>query len=531
MRAKSGGRIILVIVVVIALTAYSSMVGLANPSGQASVAIAMAQAFNNLVLTAAAIFFAFSFADARYWPTIGEAALASFFGWWGIVAVFGMVVDWTGQYTSNSLLTLLSLILWFIASGLSVLCLVRILYIGNPQRLNEYLGRSLARLLKKGDAARFLRATREATTIGADLMIRDLTDQLEMALKSFPPSRAGVRTAAEFVSETTWECFGDSITGLTAARAMRNILDPGVLIPVDGQTRYWKSGKEDYIEVVGETFELIVPLISRFISQAKYFSEQGEKRSYESIITAGEHLLGEYATVFDPEPQVQNTSLARQKLALSNSQVLSIYRAFSIRPCISTPRTTYSVYQLLTGTRFPGDYWKSDPIVRQLIDETYDTAPHLESEISGIYSDSLLSWTLAPLADHLGTSEEIDGKELIAASAWLKIILSIGSIDDSESALRIWREVVFHHESARLGNTVSGSSVHEIAVGAAVLSILRLRPWLDSSQFDETRKFYNALSLPMRKRVNQLLLRIIGVSVDSVRPRILSELRGLVLDV
>lgn len=523
-------RILVAVIVVVLFTTYSSIIGSVYPSGESTPAIAMAQSFNNLVLTAAAIFFAFSFADARHWPTIGEAAGASFFGWWGAVVICGMVIDWTAQYTSSPTLTFISLVLWFLSSGLAVLSLVRILYIGNPRRLNEYQGRSLAKLLVKKDATRFLRATREATTIGADLMVRDLTDQLELALQNSDPARYSVRIAAVFISEVTWECFGGSITGLTTARAMRRVLSPHTVISnrleiVDG-----REGTEPFDEVAQQALEVFVPLLTRFVSQARYFADLGERQSFESIIITGEALLSDYATIFDPEPQVQDSELARRKLELTTPQILSVYRAFAIRPCIATPATIYSVYQHVTGERFAGDYWISDPIVADLVERSGPKRRAIGFQLAGIYSESLLSWTLQPLSHHVDSSETGDGKDLIAASAWLKIMLSQGIIESASSARSFWRETVLRY---RTGPTVSGRndiSIYEVAVGAATLSLLRLRPWVNAHQFRETKAFYSSLERPLREKVDSVVLRVAGISMEMATYRVITRMQGVVLD-
>lgn len=530
MRIDFNRRIVIAIAVVVLFTAYSTVVGISNPDGASAPSITMAQSFNNLVLTAAAIFFAFSFADARYWPTIGEAAAASYFGWWGAVAFCAMVVDWTAQYTSSYSLTFLSLVLWFISSGLAVLSLVRILYIGNPRRLNEYQAKSLAKLLNKGKADRFLRATREATTIGADLMVRDLTDQLELALRDSPPRSYNVRIAAEFVSEVTWECYGGGITGLTAARAMRRVLAPETVLStrVDGVDS--DKGREHLDVVAQHALEVIVPLLTRFIGQARYFSERGERRSYEPVISAGESLLGEFAVVFDPAPQVQESELARHKLDLKTDQVLSIYRAFSIRPNIATPASIYSVYQHVTGNRFPGDYWKSDPIVSDLVEFSGSQGWEVGLRVAGIFSESLLSWTLPPLVKHLDTNAPSEGKDLIASSAWLKIMLSQGSLGSASDAMAFWRETVLRYRIESLAPGGHDSSVYEIAVGAAALSILRLRPWVNAYQFREARDFFHSLEQPFQERVDALLSRVVGITIDGVSFRVVTQLKEVVLD-
>ena len=530
MRVNFSRRIFVAFIVVVLFTTYSSIIGSVYPSGESAPAIAMAQSFNNLILTAAAIFFAFSFADARYWPTIGEAAAASFFGWWGAVAICGMIVDWTAQYTSSPTLTFVSLVLWFLSSGLAVLSLVRILYIGNPRRLNEYQGRSLAKLLAKKDATRFLRATREATTIGADLMVRDLTDQLELALQSSEPTRYSVRVAAEFISEVTWECFGGSITGLTAARALRRVLAPQTAISYRRKIVDGKEGTEPFDEVAQQAIEVFVPLLTRFVSQARYFADLGERQSFESIITAGEQLLSDYATVFDPEPQVQESELARRKLELTTHQILSVYRAFAIRPCIATPASIYSVYQHVTSERFPGDYWKSDPVVADLVERSGPEGRAIGFQLAGIYSESLLSWTLHPLSSHVDSSEPGDGKDLIAASAWLKIMLSQGMIGSASGAHSFWRETVLRY---RAGPTASGRdeiNIYEVAVGAATLALLRLRPWVSAHQFRETRAFYFSLERPLREKVDLVVLRVAGISIEKATYRVITRMQGVVLD-
>lgn len=515
----------LVVIGVITLAAlYSTGAIYIVPNGDAVDAGDLAKTFNDLVLSAAAIFFAFSFADARYWPTIGEAAAASYFYAWGAAVIISMIVDWTGTYVNIQSWDRISLILWFISSTLATLSLFRILRLGDPERLNSYLARNLVRTLYRGNSDRFMRAAREAVVTGADLTVRDLTDQLSLALKATSPTEYKIRFTAEFVSEITWAAFGGSISGLTAARTIEHVLAPETFLGAALHNR-----KQDRLrtQIIVDGIRNFVPILTRFDSQAQTLADDSTRHDFKVIATASLRVLQQYVLLLDPSPKKHDSDVDKFVLSLNSDQALDCLRAFMLRPTAEATSSVYSVYQHITGARYQGDYWAGSPILKDMVSTTKSNIPNLENEVSWIVATSLLSSTLPSVKDVLVS--KLSTKDYISIASWSRIILSLGSLRNAEFAYLTWAKSVLKYRPRKPNPGDPVPNEFEISLGLAVLCLFRIRPWESSERSAEAKKFYAMFPLVMRVKLQQILINTIGSDFLHVDARTTARIRKLLI--
>lgn len=465
---------------------------LVAPHGDAEGAGAIAKTFNDLILSAAAIFFAFSFADARYWPTIGEAAAMSYFYTWGPAVVLSMIVDWTGTYIRSDAWQLVSLVLWFLSSALAIVSVVQILRLGNPARMNDYLAKNLIRGLRAGDATRFLRAAREAVVTGADLMARDLTDQLSQAIARQRPDERIIRVAADFTSEITWGAFTGTLSPLTAARSIDRVLAPEHILG-----HVLDAERDDASDAVVEAIHILVPLLSRFESQGRMLAEHAE---FTVITDAALRAIQCYTTLIDPEPKSTEGPLERFTVRLALDQALRCFHAFATRPSPASAYAVYSLFQHVVGERYTGNFWDGAPILRDLaarVPGGFDT------ELRVVAARAILTSTLPSLKDSAG--EGLGSERFVAVSNWTRLLLSLGPFGSAREAFDSWLSSFLRSHPVPSAPGDADLGEYEIAVGIAALHLLLLRPWTGPRAVVEAHRLLGMFDPTMRDRLRALI--------------------------
>lgn len=503
--------VIAIVLAALGLTALTVLLVDTKVSGSLA-AGDMAAIYYGFILGAAAIVFAIAFADARYWPDIGQLARYCWLRTWLFLGAAAMVLSWVAAMLDNDGIGRAAAAVWVAAALLGTFSLMRVVKLSNATTLTGVMSEQLLTRVRKGRPIEsFHLATREALAQGDPLRILDLTSQVSHIRRHAPELRVGRELQASYASAVVRASLVGDFDGSTAGHAVRDCLfayapewvqpaDPADLLPT----------------VIIES----APTVARFEHRARMLAEDGvaSVTNAMDVRNAALSVHENLRLLFDPEPKQNQQDVGEIALDLEVDRVLACYRALTIRPVPGASGACYSLYQHLSGRRFGGDYYAGAPILREV-----KQLPAL-SERAAVALEIIVAEQVVTCTSRLGHPPSGAGWYRADADRTvrgvMRIAASLGTFPSARQALRSWVSLTaqLHEHVPGFAHPPLRPAGPVLAVGLAISHLARLAV-VDKGAPERCQAFLELLPRTVAPLVLHRLEELLGgVPVDGKVP-------------
>ena len=334
------------------------------------------QVFSGLVVNAVAIVFAFTFAKARYWPSMSQAVSLTGADIWVVLTAAGLILSAINHLMHNRYLTAFAASYWLISSLFGILVLVRTVILANTFTLNKRMSRVIAKRVKSrlNIPRNYFLAVDEALIESNELALRDYIDQLARAQRDERVDRHPM-----VILDAQQILFKKLFRGLVLNQAsndfisyaLERLIEPALIQRAiderDNADARIGQGLESYtlairsfektLDVISKSFDLTV----RNLAEGKY-DAQISHTARERIVVA----RARFSYWFDPEPKVVRNEDFDALTDLSPEVAVMFWRVLTRHALPGAQDEVYPLYQRLLKQRYHGNYWTGGEIVGEI---------------------------------------------------------------------------------------------------------------------------------------------------------------------
>lgn len=406
--------------------------GLISPVGieESNVASQLAALYFGFLLSAAAIVFAVSFVDQRYWPSIRQVARFCSLGSWLFVGGIATLLSWLGTMLENELFARVAAAAWLASAATGTWSLVQILRYSNATTLNRAMSRVLlAEILRRNSVpSDFWRATREALSKGDPLSIQDLLRQIHYCQVHTPESPVVSRLGLAFTLDVSYSALRGRLDGLSAAETIKQCL------PVCAES--WDHlGRESDFWV--HRILTLAPIFAELEYEARRALADPSANVSDVLAVRAAALQQHRALrlLFDQSPKRLDQPSSGTARAFPPHQAIECYRSLTLHGVPGSESAVYALYEHLTGDRYGRNYYQGAPILADTIRSVRLDATQRSLEL--VVAEQIMQCTSSMRAT--GRNAKFHAKEeRDSVIAMLRISRSLGEFTSAQEAAASW---------------------------------------------------------------------------------------------
>lgn len=324
-------------------------------------------AFFATLLTGEAVIFALTFSAASAWPSLRAIDSHIAFREWVLIGWIAAMFTACGILAGSEVSTTYGAFLFILANIFGVFSFVRLFGLASVGGRNRLLRGTLAKaltglngreLLDDSVMAAYLGAVDQAVSTNDPTSIRNLVGQLADARVPAPPSDAGDASIALHL---------EVLHRLTRAALVRGA-DPVVIVgcaeQLTGSVLKQIRDRPDAAVVLGELSRYLAWLgtTSRLMAVRGIASGRAARELVAMSVDCRLRIL----LVVDPDPKQFSSPDEVGSVIRDPAGVLLWARDFAEFHGAHQANGLYSVFQILSGSKFMGNYWDGDSILGRL---------------------------------------------------------------------------------------------------------------------------------------------------------------------
>lgn len=364
----------------------------ALPAGDDRI-IASAQfsvAFFATILTGEAVIFALAFSASSAWPSLREIDSYIAFRLWVVIGWLGAMLLGAGLLVEARAASSCGAVLFLLADVLGIFSFVRLFGLASAGGRRRLLARTLDRRLVAlraplADMAAltatddvllaYLREFDAAVTAADGNSVRDRVEELTAAAPIGPGAQARAALHLELLHRLAKAALAGRMDGSTAASGAQLLVD-SLLVQIDAART---SG--DPSAMRGDEAAALAGHLGRYLAWLAASAWTMSVRQVVSRAVARELVTfavrAREAITFtvDPDPPFADSEAALGSVVDSPLAVLVWIRQFVEFHGSGQANAFYSVFELLTGTKFQGNYWDGGSVLSELREALFGPSP------------------------------------------------------------------------------------------------------------------------------------------------------------
>lgn len=381
---------------VAAVAAATVPVSLATPARDDRI-IASAQvsvAFFATILTGEAVVFALAFSASSAWPSLREIDAHIAFRAWVVIGWLGAMLLGAGLLTDDQATSTCGAVLFLVADMLGIFSFVRLFGLASAGGRKRLLSKTLERRLIGIDetvsamAGRiptdevlvaYVRELDAATAASDGNAVRDRIDELigTTAVSAGAEARAGLHL--ETLHRLAKAALAGRLDSMVATTCAQLLVD-SLLAQIDPAEPPIQPGALN-----GERAAALAGYLGRYLA---WLASSARTMSVRQVTPSGAaRELVAFAVrardaitfTLDPDPPFAHTDAALGSLIDSPLGVFVWIRQFVEFHGSAQANAFYPVFELLTGTKFEGNYWDGASVLTELRGALFGTSSRVET--------------------------------------------------------------------------------------------------------------------------------------------------------
>lgn len=366
-----------------AAVAVVAALAVVSPAGDDRV-VASAQfsvAFFATILTGEAVIFALAFSASSAWPSLREIDAYIAFRLWVVIGWLGAMLLGAGLLVDDQAVSTCGAVLFLVADLLGIFSFVRLFGLASAGGRKQLLSRTLERRLSgiRAPLAQMpaVAATDEvllaylrefdAAVVAADgNAVRDRIEELAAATPVGPGAEARAAMHLDVLHRLGKAALAGRLDGSTAATGAQLLVD-SLLVQIDAART---SGHPEAMP--GDRAAALAGHLGRYLawlsSTAWTMSARqvADRAAARELVTFAVRARDTITFTLDPDPPFADSDAALGSVVESPLAVLAWIRQFVEFHGSGQANAFYPVFELLTGTKFHGNYWDGGSVLGDL---------------------------------------------------------------------------------------------------------------------------------------------------------------------
>ncbi|MCF3960424.1 hypothetical protein [Streptomyces fuscigenes] len=380
---RQGGRQRLGIWVAAVTVAGTIPLAVLNPAGDSRVmgSTQVSVAFFATILTGEAVIFALSFSASSAWPSLKEIDAHIAFRAWVVIGWLGAMLLGVGLLTGVHTLSTLGAVLFLLADALGIFSFARLFGLassgGRKRLLSKALERRLAdrhepiaavsrRVATDDLLSAYLRELDAAVVANDGNGVRDRVEELTALPSAFAGAHGRAGLHLEVLHRLAKAALAGRLDSTVAAASAQRLVD-SLLVQIDtarGQDRAGALTRDEAAALAGHLGRYLAWLAgTAWIMSTRHVTAPAAARDLVAFSVRARDTI---TFTLDPDPPFADTDTALGTAVDSPLGVLAWIRQFVEFHGSAQANAFYPAFELLTGTKFRGNYWDGASILTEL---------------------------------------------------------------------------------------------------------------------------------------------------------------------
>lgn len=366
-------------------------------------------AFFATILTGEAVIFALAFSASSSWPSLQEIDAHIAFRMWVVIGWLGAMFLGTGLLVENRAVSTCGAVLFLLADVLGMFSFVRLFGLASAggrrrllsrtleQRLSgirEPIGQLPARITIDHVLLAYLHEFDSAVVAGDGNAVRDRVEELTAATAAATRTASCAGLHLELLHRLAKAALAGRLDSAVAAASAQLLVD-SLIAQIDAARTTARSGAPGATAVpdahaapepmAGEQAAALAGHLGRYLAwlagtawtmSVRQVTAPGTARE---LVTFAVRARDRITFTLDPDPPFADTDAALGSVIDSPLAVLAWIRQFVEFHGSAQANAFYPVFELLTGTKFEGNYWDGGSILGELRQALFDPATRVNT--------------------------------------------------------------------------------------------------------------------------------------------------------
>ncbi|MCA1222927.1 hypothetical protein [Streptomyces sp. 8L] len=354
-----------------------------NPAGDSRVmgSTQVSVAFFATILTGEAVIFALSFLASSAWPSLKEIDAHIAFRVWVVIGWLGAMLLGVGLLTGAQALSTCGAVLFLLADVLGIFSFARLFGLASSGGRKRLLSRALERRLADGDGliagmhkriatddllSSYLRELDAAVAANDANGVRDRVEELTAVPVAFAGARGRAGLHLEVLHRLAKAALAGRLDSTVAATCGQLLVD-SLLTQIDAAREQGRSGvltPDEAAALAGHSGRYLAWLAATAWTMST--RQVTTPAAARDLVAFSVHARDSITFTLDPDPPFADTGAALGTAIDGPLGVLAWVRQFVEFHGSAQANAFYPVFELLTGTKFRGNYWDGASILTEL---------------------------------------------------------------------------------------------------------------------------------------------------------------------
>lgn len=344
-------------------------------------------AFFATILTGEAVIFALAFPASSAWPSLQEIDAYIAFRMWVVIGWLGAMLLGLGLLVDGRAVSTCGAVLFLVADALGIFSFVRLFGLASANGRRHFLSRTLEqhlasvrepisetpkRIASDGVLLAYIRELDAAISAGDGSAVRDRIEELIGAAPARTAAQARAGMHLEVLHRLAKAALAGRLESTVATANAQRLID-SFLAQIDAAEEATRPNvllPDQSAALAGHLSRYLAWLASTaWTMSIRQVTEPGTARELVAFVVRARHSI---TFTLDPDPPFADTDAALHSVINSPLGVLAWIRQHVEFHGSAQASAFYPVFELLTGTKFEGNYWDGSSVLAELRRALFD---------------------------------------------------------------------------------------------------------------------------------------------------------------